>query len=76
MGASQHKKVQLWVIGATAALMGIGQNGLLVSLPFLVEQSAFDLPTWSILIALGSFLFLPSAPYWVGIVIKMAPKES
>lgn len=51
-------------IGLISSLMGIGQNGLLVSLPFLVEQSAFDLPTWSALIAVGSLLFLPSAPFW------------
>ncbi len=51
-------------IGLISALMGIGQNGLLVSLPFLVERSAFDLPTWSALIAVGSLLFLPSAPFW------------
>ncbi len=51
---------QLAVIALAAALMGIGQNGLLVSLPFLVEQSAFDLPTWSILIAnlLSKLLFV------------------
>ncbi|XXG14467.1 MFS transporter [Vibrio fortis] len=52
------------LIGLISALMGIGQNGLLVSLPFLVERSAFDLPTWSALIAVGSLLFLPSAPFW------------
>ncbi len=57
-------KVQLIIIGLIAALMGIGQNGLLVSLPFLVTHSAFSLPTWSIIIAIGSFLFLPSAPFW------------
>ncbi|AOW82956.1 MFS transporter [Vibrio mimicus] len=65
----------LGVIGLAAALMGIGQNGLLVSLPFLVEQSAFDLPTWSILIALGSFLFLPSAPFWGRVSDKHGPKH-
>ncbi|ENM5826040.1 MFS transporter [Vibrio metoecus] len=66
---------QLGVIGLAAALMGIGQNGLLVSLPFLVEQSVFDLPTWSILIALGSFLFLPSAPFWGRVSDKHGPKH-
>lgn len=66
---------QLGGIGLAAALMGIGQNGLLVSLPFLVEQSAFDLPTWSILIALGSFLFLPSAPFWGRVSDKHGPKH-
>jgi len=66
---------QLAVIALAAALMGIGQNGLLVSLPFLVEQSAFDLPTWSILIALGSLLFLPSAPFWGRVSDKHGPKR-
>ena len=64
MLAINNKKFHLMSIGLISALMGIGQNGLLVSLPFLVEQSAFDLPTWSALIAVGSLLFLPSAPFW------------
>ncbi|MDK9736814.1 MFS transporter [Vibrio sp. D404a] len=64
MSVINNKKFQLMSIGLISSLMGIGQNGLLVSLPFLVEQSAFDLPTWSVLIAVGSLLFLPSAPFW------------
>lgn len=64
MSVLHSKKTQLWAISSAAALMGIGQNGLLVSLPFLIERSAFNLPTWSILIAIGSFLFLPAAPCW------------
>ncbi|WP_390905166.1 MFS transporter [Vibrio fortis] len=64
MLAINNKKFHLMSIGLISALMGIGQNGLLVSLPFLVERSAFDLPTWSALIAVGSLLFLPSAPFW------------
>ncbi|WP_261883360.1 MFS transporter [Vibrio pelagius] len=64
MLAINNKTFHLMSIGLISALMGIGQNGLLVSLPFLVEQSAFDLPTWSALIAVGSLLFLPSAPFW------------
>jgi MFS family permease len=63
------------VIGLIAALMGIGQNGLLVSLPFLVKHSAFTLPTWSILIAIGSFLFLPAAPYWGRHSDQFGPKR-
>ncbi|MGO1296270.1 MAG: MFS transporter [Vibrio sp.] len=65
----------LVVISLTAALMGIGQNGLLVSLPFLVAQSAFSLSTWSILIAIGSFLFLPSAPFWGRVSDRHGPKN-
>ncbi|USD42830.1 MFS transporter [Vibrio sp. SCSIO 43135] len=64
MSDIKSSSTQLSIIGLIAALMGIGQNGLLVSLPFLVEHSAFSLPTWSILIAIGSLLFLPAAPYW------------
>jgi len=71
----KNNKAQLAVISLTAALMGIGQNGLLVSLPFLVEQSAFNLPTWSVFIAIGSFLFLPSAPYWGRYSDKHGPKK-
>ncbi|GAL22756.1 possible H+-antiporter [Vibrio maritimus] len=48
---------------------------LLVSLPFLVEQSAFDLTTWSVLIAIGSLLFLPSAPYWGRYSDTQGPKR-
>ncbi|MCL9780392.1 MFS transporter [Vibrio sp. S4M6] len=54
--------------------MGVGQNGLLVSLPYLVNISAFQLPTWSIVIAIGSFLFLPSAPFWGRFSDKHGPK--
>ncbi len=71
----KNTRTQLAVIGLIAALMGIGQNGLLVSLPFLVEHSAFGLSTWSILIAIGSFLFLPAAPYWGRFSDKNGPKQ-
>ncbi|KPA52070.1 permease [Photobacterium leiognathi subsp. mandapamensis] len=74
MSVTQNKTAQLGVIGLAAALMGVGQNGLLVSLPFLVEQSAFSLSTWSILIAVGSLLFLPSAPYWGRYSDRHGPK--
>ncbi|NVD08558.1 MFS transporter [Vibrio sp. JPW-9-11-11] len=75
MAKINKQSSQLAVIGLSAALMGIGQNGLLVSLPFLIEESAFDLPTWSILIAIGSFLFLPSAPFWGRVSDKYGPKR-
>lgn len=74
MSVTQNKNAQLGVVGLAAALMGIGQNGLLVSLPFLVEESAFSLSTWSILIAVGSLLFLPSAPYWGRYSDRHGPK--
>ena len=74
MSVTQNKTTQLGVVGLAAALMGIGQNGLLVSLPFLVEKSAFSLSTWSILIAVGSLLFLPSAPYWGRYSDRHGPK--
>lgn len=71
---NNNPSIQLTIIGLIAALMGIGQNGLLVSLPFLVTNSAFSLPTWSIVIAIGSFLFLPSAPFWGKYSDKKGPK--
>ncbi|QUJ68755.1 MFS transporter [Photobacterium sp. GJ3] len=67
-------RLHLTLIGLIAALMGIGQNGLLVSLPFLVEHSAFGLPTWSVVIAIGSFLFLPAAPFWGSYSDRNGPK--
>ncbi|MBD8513963.1 MFS transporter [Photobacterium sp. WH24] len=69
-----QRRFHLTLIALIAALMGIGQNGLLVSLPFLVEHSAFGLPTWSIVIAIGSFLFLPSAPFWGSFSDRNGPK--
>lgn len=71
-----QRRFHLTLIALIAALMGIGQNGLLVSLPFLVEHSAFGLPTWSIVIAIGSFLFLPSAPFWAASVTGTGQKLS
>ncbi len=65
MSVTQNKTAQLGVIYLAAALMGVGQNGLLVSFAFSMgEQSVFSLSIWSIFIAVGSLLFLPSAPYW------------
>ncbi|KIE22592.1 permease [Vibrio sinaloensis] len=75
MSGVKSSQFQLVVIGLVAALMGVGQNGLLVSLPFLVEQSAFSLSTWSLLIAVGSFLFLPSAPFWGRVSDRHGPKN-
>lgn len=75
MSVAKSSRSQLAIIGLVAALMGIGQNGLLVSLPFLVEKSAFNLSTWSILIAVGSFLFLPSAPFWGRFSDRHGPKK-
>ncbi|WP_081721620.1 MFS transporter [Salinivibrio socompensis] len=57
-----------------AALMGIGQNGLLVSLPLLVAQGGFSLSTWAVIIAVGSVLFLPAAPFWGRISDQYGPK--
>ncbi|MGF1721106.1 MFS transporter [Vibrio kyushuensis] len=70
----KNKNIQLSTIAMISALMGIGQNGLLVSLPFLVEHSAFSLPVWSVVIAIGSFLFLPSAPFWGRFSDRNGPK--
>lgn len=75
MSVINSQRFHLITISLVAALMGIGQNGLLVSLPFLVEQSAFSLPTWSIFIAIGSVLFLPSAPLWGRYSDRHGPKK-
>ncbi|EAR55202.1 permease [Photobacterium sp. SKA34] len=57
-------KLPLLFIAVIPTLMGIGQNGLLVSLPLLVDKTGINLSTWSIIISIGSILFLPSAPFW------------
>ncbi|WP_367971568.1 MFS transporter [Vibrio scophthalmi] len=75
MPVKQNKKFHLITIGLISTLMGLGQNGLLVSLPFLVEQSPLSLSTWSVLIAIGSFIFLPSAPYWGRYSDQYGPKK-
>ncbi|SIO35624.1 MFS transporter [Salinivibrio sp. ES.052] len=62
--AIQTTKWQSVTLTLIAALMGIGQNGLLVSLPLLVAQGGFSLSTWAVIIAVGSVLFLPAAPFW------------
>ncbi|MCE9663403.1 MFS transporter [Halomonas sp. M5N1S17] len=54
----------LWRISACAALLGLGQNGLLVALPVLVEGFGLPLSQWAGLILLGSMLFLLGSPFW------------
>lgn len=54
----------LWRISACAALLGLGQNGLLVMLPVLVERFGLPLSQWAGLILLGSMLFLVGSPFW------------
>ncbi|WP_136253507.1 hypothetical protein [Onishia niordana] len=51
----------LWRISACTALLGLGQNGLLVALPVLVEHFGLPLSQWAGLILLGSMLFLVAA---------------
>ncbi|MCX4028345.1 MFS transporter [Endozoicomonas sp. SM1973] len=65
---------KLYLIAAIAALMGIGQNGLLVALPILTESSNIPLYIWSIIIATGSVLFLPSSPFWGQFSDRHGPK--
>lgn len=57
-------KASATVIASIAALMGLGQGGLLVSLPVLVSETQLSLTVWSIVIATGSVFFLPASPYW------------
>ena len=53
-----------WSLAFCAGLLGIGQNGLLVSLPVLVTVTHLSLASWAALLTLGSMLFLPSSPWW------------
>ncbi len=71
----KHNRTTLYLIAAVAALMGVGQNGLLVSLPILVQASGINLPIWSIIIAIGSVLFLPAAPFWGHYSDRHGPKK-
>ncbi|WP_353981525.1 MFS transporter [Salinicola endophyticus] len=57
----------LWRLGACAALLGLGQNGLLVMLPLLVAHFGLPLSQWAGLILLGSMLFLVGSPFWGGV---------
>ncbi|WP_053070751.1 MFS transporter [Halomonas sp. PR-M31] len=54
----------LWRISASAALLGLGQNGLLVALPVLVATFGLPLSQWAGLILLGSIMFLFGSPFW------------
>lgn len=53
-----------WPLALCAGLLGIGQNGLLVVLPLLVEMTGLTLSTWAGLLLFGSMLFLPASPWW------------
>lgn len=54
----------IWPLALCAGLLGIGQNGLLVVLPHLVEMTGLTLSTWAGLLLCGSMLFLPASPWW------------
>ncbi len=53
-----------WVLALCAGLLGIGQNGLLVVLPQMVEMTGLSLSVWAGLLMFGSMLFLPASPWW------------
>ena len=53
-----------WPLAFCAGLLGIGQNGLLVVLPQLVEMTGLTLSSWAGLLMFGSMLFLPASPWW------------
>ncbi len=53
-----------WPLAFCAGLLGIGQNGLLVVLPQLVNMTGLTLSTWAGLLLFGSMLFLPASPWW------------
>lgn len=54
----------VWRISASAALLGLGQNGLLVALPLLLVETGLSLAQWGSLLMLGSLLFLVGSPFW------------
>ncbi len=64
----------LWRISACAALLGLGQNGLLVALPVLVERFGLPLSQWAGLILLGSMLFLVGSPFWGRVADRHGPR--
>lgn len=53
-----------WPLALCAGLLGIGQNGLLVMLPQLVNLTGLSLSVWAGLLMFGSMLFLPASPWW------------
>ncbi len=53
--------MQSWLV---ALLVGLGQSALLVSLPLLVMNTTVSARGWTLLIALGSIMFMPAAPFW------------
>lgn len=61
-------------LGASAALLGLGQNGLLVALPVLVAESGLPLSQWAALILLGSMLFLVGSPFWGRVADRLGPR--
>lgn len=61
-------------LGASAALLGLGQNGLLVALPVLVAKSGLPLSQWAALILLGSMLFLVGSPFWGRVADRFGPR--
>lgn len=64
----------LWRISACTALLGLGQNGLLVALPVLVERFGLPLSQWAGLILLGSVLFLIGSPFWGRVADRHGPR--
>lgn len=64
----------VWRISACAALLGLGQTGLLVALPVLVEHSGLPLSQWAGLILLGSMLFLIGSPFWGRVADRRGPR--
>lgn len=61
-------------LGASAALLGLGQNGLLVALPVLVAKFNLPLSQWAALILLGSMLFLVGSPFWGRVADRFGPR--
>ncbi|MGF1748142.1 MFS transporter [Vibrio cionasavignyae] len=74
-GNARPSNTSLYTICLFASLIGFGQNALLVSLPILVTTTDITLASWSMLIAVGTVLFIPTAPYWGKRSDRRGPKS-
>ncbi|WKU07143.1 MFS transporter [Micromonospora sp. HUAS LYJ1] len=63
-----------WPLAVSAGLLGLGQNGLLVALPVLINETRLSLSVWAGLLTLGSTLFLPASPRWGRVISRRGGK--
>lgn len=75
VAAAPQKSLSCWPLALSAGLLGVGQNGLLVTIPVLVIQTNLSLSVWAALLTLGSMLFLPSSPWWGKQIARLGSKS-